>query len=80
LKYLSGILGLEQVDGEETVVSRHIQRRGFTCSQEVRYVFHLDEGHGGLFELEAGSGQSEVGKSTQDNAVLEYILQKVTWW
>lgn len=57
LKYLSGVFGLKQVDGEEAVVGRHVQRRGFTCSQEVRYVFHLDEGHGGLFELEAWSGQ-----------------------
>jgi len=40
-----------------------VERRGLAGAQEVRDVLHLDEGHGRLFELDAGGPDGEVDES-----------------
>ncbi len=51
---------LIEIDGQEHIVLLEIEGRGFAGAEEVGDVFHLDEGHGGLFELDARGSDSEV--------------------
>jgi hypothetical protein len=56
LEDLGGVFAVEEVDGEEAVVGGEREGRHFAGAQEVRDVFHLDEGHAGLFVFDAGGG------------------------
>lgn len=65
LEHLRGVLGLEQVDGQEAVVSRHVQRWGLASAQEVGDVLHLDKWHTRMLEPKAGRRQDQVGQSAR---------------
>ena len=60
LEDLCGVFALVKIDGQENVVLEQVQRRGFARSQEDGDIFHLDEGHGRLLELDAGWWQHLV--------------------
>jgi hypothetical protein len=66
LQHLGRVLLLVEVDSEEHVVLLQVQWRGLACAQEMRYVFHLDEGHGRLFELDAGGRKDEIDESGRE--------------
>jgi hypothetical protein len=57
---LGGILLLIQVDSQEHVVLLKVEGRCLAGAQELRYVLHLDEGHGRLLEFDARGSDDEV--------------------
>jgi hypothetical protein len=63
LQDLGGVLLLVEVDGEEGVVLLEVQGRGLAGAEEYGDVLHLDEGHGGLLELDAGGREGEIDES-----------------
>jgi hypothetical protein len=52
LEDLCGIFGFVEVDGQEAVMSWHVEGRRFASAQEVGDILHLHEGHVGALELD----------------------------
>lgn len=62
LQDLGRVLLLVKIDGEEHVVFLQVERGGLACSEEMRDVLHLNEGHGRLLEFDSGRPDGEVNK------------------
>jgi hypothetical protein len=56
LQDLCRVLLFVQVHREEGIVLVEVERRSLACAEENGDVFHLDEGHGRLLELDSRRG------------------------
>lgn len=63
LQDLSGIFGFIEIDGLEDVMGVKTDWRLLARSQEMRDILHLDKGHGGGFEANAGRRRREIDES-----------------
>ena len=69
LQDLSGIFGFIEIDGLEDIVGVKTNWRLLACSQEMRDVLHLDKGHGGGFEANAGRRRREIDESVVEKTL-----------
>jgi hypothetical protein len=68
-----------EVDGEEGIVLLKVQRWSLAGAEEVGDVFHLNERHSRLLELDARRWDGEVDELAQHDTISQAFQEVGSW-